>query len=132
MEGCRPMTIGTTEFASGLVRAVPELEPMLTEHLEYYEELLLHLLMSDIREDCVSRYRSGGDDRLDRTLAYLDVALRDGDEFVENAIAVSFIEDLRVHDADMQPFIAIWPAAMKAEAGRQLQRFDDHARTADQ
>ncbi len=59
--------------------------------------------------------RSDGD-LLRRLLDVLDRALREGDERVENAVAVSFVEDTRLWDPAMRPFVDAWPDALQAEA----------------
>lgn len=45
--------------------------------------------------------------------------LTDGNERVENAVAVSFVEDTGWWDDAMAPFIAAWPEPLRAEARRQ-------------
>jgi hypothetical protein len=52
-------------------------------------------------------------------LVVMDKGLREGDEDVENAVAVSFVENTGCWDPAMLPFIATWPEDLKAEAERQ-------------
>jgi len=52
-------------------------------------------------------------------LALLDEALRGGDEHVENAVAVSFVEDSCGWDPRLAAFVSAWPPGLKAEAERQ-------------
>jgi len=47
-----------------------------------------------------------------------DTGLREGDERVENAVAVSFVEDTPWWDPDRSAFIASWSPALRAEAER--------------
>ncbi|WP_155859542.1 hypothetical protein [Cellulomonas sp. KRMCY2] len=45
--------------------------------------------------------------------------LRQGDDHVRGAIAVSFVEDTGWWEPEMQPFIATWPAELVNELARQ-------------
>lgn len=45
--------------------------------------------------------------------------MREGDERVENAVAVSFVEDTPLWDESRHAFIERWPPALSAEAERQ-------------
>jgi hypothetical protein len=45
--------------------------------------------------------------------------LQEGDERVENAVAVSFVEDTGWWESDMVAFVASWPTPLRAEADRQ-------------
>lgn len=45
--------------------------------------------------------------------------LRRGDENVENAVAVSFVEDSCVSDPRMAAFVTAWLAGLRAEVERQ-------------
>ena len=56
---------------------------------------------------------------LRRLLGVMDAGLRDGDEYVVNAVAVSFVEDTPWWDEAMEPFITAWPPGLRAEAERQ-------------
>jgi hypothetical protein len=90
-------------FILGLVREVPELQPILDEHLRVNEpELLPHVLIADIelwaeREAAEGRTEHGGP--LMRLLAYLEEVYRAETEPFAldppgNVIAVSFIEGI--------------------------------------
>ena len=107
------------DFLSVLVSEVPEAKPVVREHLEHYDELLLHVLTADLRRYATDIFTSGQSDVLGRLLGVIDRALLLGNESVSNAIAVSFVEDSGWWDPVMQPFIASWPPGLKAEARRQ-------------
>ena len=93
---------------------------MVEEHVaDQGGELLLHLLMGDLRRLAIAAFDRGDGDLLQRLLSVLDAALRDGDERVENAVAVSFVEDTGWWEPEMQPFMATWPNALQAEAEKQ-------------
>lgn len=107
------------DFLLVLVSEVPEAEAIVREHLEYYDELLLHFLTADLRRYVIDIFTSGQSDVLRRLLGVIERALLLGNDSVNNAIAVSFVEDSGWWDPVMQPFIASWPPGLKAEARRQ-------------
>ncbi len=89
------------------------------EHFADQEgELLLHLLTADLRRLAVAWFQEGRTDALARLLDALDVALREGNQYVNNAIAVSFVEDLGWWEPGMQPFIATLPGELANEVDR--------------
>ncbi len=115
----RSVTMTKGRFVTDLVSSIPEAAPLVAEHLDDQEgELLLHLLVADFRRFLLDAWQRRDEDVLRRGLALLDVALTTGDEYVENAVAVSFVEDVGWWDSDVQPFIATWPAGLTAEVER--------------
>jgi hypothetical protein len=109
-----------SDFVASLVAAVPDTQPIVDEHLRDYDgSVLLHLLVADVRRFAIASFEQGETERLRRLLAFVDGALRDGDEAVQNAIAVSFVEDTGWWDPAMQTFIATWPDGLRVEAERQ-------------
>lgn len=113
------MAISAEDFLSELRRSVPESKQLVADHLDYYEELLLHVLVADLREAATGMFERGESGPLDRLLAVLDRSLTDGDDSVENAVAVSFVEDTGLWDPAMSGFVDAWPAGLAAEAERQ-------------
>lgn len=113
------MALTASEFASRLTSAVPESSTTLREHLaEETGELLLHVLMGDLLRLALGWFEQGETDALARLLDVLDTALREGDEYVRNAVAVSFVEDSGWWEPDMQPFIATLPGELANEVER--------------
>ena len=94
------------DFLSALASEVPETQPIVREHLEDNDELLLHLLISDLRRYATDIFTSGKSDVLRKLLDVIDRALLLGNDYVNNAIAVSFVADSGWWDPAMQPFIA--------------------------
>ena len=45
--------------------------------------------------------------------------MSDGNDHVQNAIGVSFVEDTPLWDPTMEPYIATWPQALQTEAAKQ-------------
>lgn len=115
------MTVTHATFVDQLLAAVPEIEPVVSEHLEDQDgELLLHLLMSDLLRFAVHASRAGEGDVLPRLLAVVDRSLREGDNSVENAVALSFVAHVGYGAGETAEFIASWPAGLLAERDRQL------------
>jgi hypothetical protein len=97
---------------------VPESEGMVAEHLGDNDQLLLHVLMSDLLRMTVSTYAAGNVTVTDWLLAFIDWCLRKGDDYVTNAVAVSFVEDFGVYPGETDALLERWPAALRAELGR--------------
>jgi hypothetical protein len=99
--------------------AVPEFGPTIDEHLADHHEVLLHVLFGDLTRFVVTAHARGDTDVGQRSLAFLDRALREGDEYVQNLVAVSFVENVGPWDPTHREFIESWPEALRAEAERQ-------------
>ncbi len=75
--------------------AVPELLPALTEHAEYYEDVLPHVFFGDVTRYAVEILASEETDVLARLLSCLERGLASGDQDVDNLICVSFVENMQ-------------------------------------
>lgn len=113
------MPITRATFAQDLLAAVPIAQATVDEHLRDNDELLLHLLMADLLRLTVSAHQRNDHDTVQSLLAFVDRALREGDEDVENAVCVSFIEHIGAGAGESEEFIASWPAGLRDEAARQ-------------
>lgn len=102
-----------------LTNRVPEFQAAVDEHLAYYEELLDHVLFGDLTRFVLAAHDRGDASLVARTLRFLDEALADGDEYVENLVAVSFVGIVGPWDHDRAAFIDSWPAGLRSEAHRQ-------------
>lgn len=120
------MAISSHEFVVELVREVPEARLVVDDHVGDYGELLLHLLVADLRRMAMAMFEQGQPDSLDRLLVVLDRALTEGDDSVENAVAVSFVEGTGSWDPDMAAFMSAWPAGLTEEAERQRRWWTNH------
>lgn len=116
------MPVSPHGFLEDLLREVPEAEVVVEDHLAYYDELLLHLLVADIRRLAIAMFERGQSEPLARLLRLLDRSLTEGDDPVENAVAVSFVEDTGWWNPEVSAFMDAWPAGLAAEAERQRQR----------
>jgi hypothetical protein len=99
----------TGDFAAAIVKA----------HIEYYDEVLLHVLVADLRRLAVEVHARGDAGVLGPLLAAMSLGLVEGDAAVHDAIAVSFVEDTGWWDSKMAAFIATWPGPLRREIERQ-------------
>jgi hypothetical protein len=114
------MSMTSQEFVERLVEEVPETSALVSEHLEdQFGELVLHLLMADLLRFAVERFHQGQFDVSRRCLALVDHALGDGDEYVRNAVAVSFVENVGYGEGETAHFIASWPQRLLDERASQ-------------
>lgn len=116
------MAMTTGRLLVAILDSLPEASAFVAEHLDDNDgQVLLHLLVADLRRLAVDGWRHN-EDVASRCLALLEAALTSGDARVQNAVAVSFVEDVGWWDTDVQPFLATWPPALAAEAERQRTR----------
>lgn len=102
-------------FIEHLLRMAPETEPLVDEHLAEQGELLLHMLMSDLLRFATAEFASGHTHVSHRVLRSVDQCLGRGDDEVENAVAVSFVEYFGAWPGETQAFLATWPEGLRAE-----------------
>lgn len=108
------------EFVARLSTVCPETQPIVDEHLaDFDNEILLHVLIADVRRFAIASFEGEHIELLKRCLDVVDTGMSDGDDYVRNAIGVSFVEDTPLWDAEMRPYVATWPAALRDEAERQ-------------
>lgn len=108
------------EFVAHLLARCPETQPIVTEHLADFEnEILLHLLIADVRRFAIAAFVDDEIDLLRRCLDAVGTGMSDGDDYVQNAIGVSFVEDTPLWDEAMDSYIATWPPPLAEEAERQ-------------
>jgi hypothetical protein len=112
--------IAFSGFVDRLLAAVPEVDAEVREHLSDYDgELLIHLLMGDLRRTAVRLFHDGAFQVEQRLLRFVDLALRQGDDAVENAVCVSFVENAGFGPGETPEFIASWPDGLRSELDRQ-------------
>jgi len=88
------MSLTSAEFLERLGVLVPEVEPTVREHLGDNDgEMLLHLLTADLRRLAIAWFSAAQDEPLHRLLDVVATGLSQGDDHVQNAIVVSFVED---------------------------------------
>jgi len=108
-----------SEVPDALRAAVPEFGPMIDEHVADNDEVLLHLLFGDLTRFVIAAHERGDTDVEHRSLSFLERALREGDEAVQNVVEVSFVENVGPWDRAQRRFIASWPDTLRTEAERQ-------------
>ena len=114
------MSLTASEFVVSLTAQVPETAVTINQHLaDQGGELLLHLLMGDLRLLAIDWFRTGQAEALERLLSVLEQGLVRGDEYVTNAVAVSFVGDSGWWEPETQPLVNALPAGLLAEVERQ-------------
>ena len=83
-----------------------------------HEGLLLHPLLGDLLRITVSTFAAGEVGVAGRLLAYTDWCFREGDDYVSNAVAVSFIEDFGAAPSESDALLKRWPSTLQTELGR--------------
>ncbi len=90
---------------------------MFMEHLADNDgELLLHPFVSEVRDFAIQTFEAGDRDVSARLVRVFELGLVDGDDRVQNAVSVSFVEDTPLWAAERADFIASWPDRLRAEA----------------
>jgi hypothetical protein len=112
------LVIRREDFLKELAVAVPESGEVVAEHLADNDGLLLHLLMSDLLRMTVSTYSAGEVAVTDRLLEFIDWCFRVGDDYVVNAVAVSFVEDFGTYPGESDALLERWPSGLRTELGR--------------
>lgn len=108
------------QFVVDLIRSLPDAAPLVAVHLDDQDgELLLHLLVADLRRLVLAAREQHSQEVVAGTLNCLERAMTTGDEYVKNAVAVSFVEDIQPWHPSMQGFVDSWPPGLAAEAMRQ-------------
>jgi hypothetical protein len=106
-------------FVDELLAVVPESGASVEGHLDDMQgEPLLHLLMSDLLRLSVRTFADGQHELTQRLLHYVDRCLREGDDAVRNAVAVSFVEDFGAYPGESNALLATWPPTLRQELGR--------------
>ena len=89
------------EYINLLLTRVPELQPTYDKHIRDNDELLPHVFFGDVTRYVVQQVRSGKTDSLisvEHILRVLEQYAVSGNEYAEELIAVSFIENLVEYD----------------------------------
>lgn len=112
-------SLAYSEVANALRVALPEFGAAIDEHIAAFDEVFPHLLFGEMTRFVLDARERGEDDLVQRALVFLDDALRDGDDMVENLVEVSFVENVGPWDPDQAQFIASWPDALRLRAEQQ-------------
>jgi hypothetical protein len=99
-----------------LVEAVPELGPLLAEHIEDYDEVLPYVIFeSDFTRWLIARVRAGDHEPARRFVDAIEVLMttvvaRPADDPVWNLAGVAFTESLAVDPewSDVVPIVRAW------------------------
>jgi hypothetical protein len=106
----------TEDFARRLVAEVPELKPVLAEHLEdNFDELLPHVFFGDVSRWAESEVAADpADPAVQRLIDELSTGFTDGAPEVRDLITVSFLENLD----DDSPVLAVLSPPLRAKRAR--------------
>ena len=107
------------EVEAALATAIPEFRPAIGEHVEVYGELLPHVLFGDLTRFVLAARARQDQELVQRSLAFLEDAMREGDQGVRDLVAVSFVENIGPWDDAVAPFISEWPDALRQAAEAQ-------------
>lgn len=98
------MELRIEKFLSGLIDSNQELRMLNDEHILDNDELLPHALMGDVTEYVMklailsTTVENGNEVELQRILDYLESAFHNSDAYIDNLIAVSFLQSLEQPD----------------------------------
>ena len=110
----------------------PDIRRLLNEHLQDYDELLPHVFFGELtawfEERWPKRHEQSTSTEIQRVLGQLELGLADGDDAVQNVIAVSFIENLWELWTDAE-FLALLGPKMKHELITMRDWYDTHGRS---
>jgi len=106
------------DLVQQLASVAPQAQAILSERLADNGEVLLHPLVARMRDLAIDAYERGDEILSARLVAVFDAGLRDGDDSVQNAVSVSFVEDTPCWEPTRQRFIENWRKALRDEAQR--------------
>ena len=115
-------------FVKRLVAEVPQLGPLLDEHMTYYDELLTHVFMADVSRFAIEEHKrtkghDGHTEPLDVLFSTLEAGARDSSEDVQELISVSFLENLFDEFLDKPDLRSRLGPALNRELDRILKAF---------
>jgi hypothetical protein len=101
-----------------IAQVVPSFAPVLSEHLQDYDELLAHVLMSDLLRFVGARIDQRGQTAVEvaTILGILEYEVLMGDADTVNAIAVSFLENLEAEPFFSKLYARLGPNLLAAHA----------------
>jgi hypothetical protein len=99
---------------------IPEFGPSIDESVGFNDgEVLPHVIFGDLTRFVLAARHRHDTDLVRRCLSFLDEALREGDEMMQNLVQVSFVENVGPFSGDAAAFVATWPTSLRQEAERQ-------------
>jgi len=119
MTAAEQQVITEETFVGFLLERVPEVRPVVDEHFADYDELLLHLLMADLLRYSVAYFHSQATELCGRLLRFVEYSLLYGDARVDNAVSLSFVENIGAFPDETPEFVASWPPGLLDELARQ-------------
>ena len=86
---------------------------MVEEQLTFLGRVHLGLLLQAVARFAREAYDGGDSALVDRCLTYLDTSLRTGDDEVQNAIRVAFVENTALWEPGTAEWLATWPDSLR-------------------
>jgi hypothetical protein len=112
--------VDTDQLVASLRQLGGEIGRIVEGHQADYDDVLLHVLVAELRRFAERTFDGGSSEVLDRLLDLLAESFEQADAIVQNAIAVSFVEDSCPWEPAVSEFVAVWPGPLQREARRQL------------
>lgn len=114
------VTVAAADFAARARSTDARVAAVIDEHLiDNEDELLLQLLVADLGRQVRAAHDTHDFRLRDALLALLDWGLTEGDEALDNAISISFVEDTGWWESGLDEYLASWLLALTAELARQ-------------
>ena len=111
--------MGGAEFVEELLATVPQAAGAVEDSCADDGTVLVHLLLPDLNRLTVSAFHADDLDLTARVLALVGRGLVEGDEYLENAVAVSFVEHFGAGEGETEDLLALWPRPLRDELTRQ-------------
>jgi hypothetical protein len=110
-----PVLISDWDWFAEVRTAVPE--AVIDEYLYVSGELILHMIVFELLLFGVAAFEQGDLEVVRRLLSVMERGLLLGDFYVEDCIAVSFVQ--KAWYSGLDPFIETWPKGLVDELERQ-------------
>lgn len=112
--------MSTSDFTDAVIAHVPAARPLVEDNwYDEDDELLLHPFMYELFVLAKSAYAEGDQTTAACILGIVDDGLAFGDEHVQNAVALSFVEHYGAEPDETKEFLSTWPRGLRDELAEQ-------------
>jgi hypothetical protein len=80
-------------FLKSFCNILKEYQNIFDEHLDYNEEIIPHVLMSEITAKLVENFELGNEELVKKTLRFVDIEFKNAPNEIKNMITVSMLEN---------------------------------------
>jgi hypothetical protein len=113
------MNLTSENLIPAMLKEIPELHPQFDKHTRANDEVLPHVFFGDVTRFALNEAsKSPTSDALRRLLSFLESAITSGDEFVQNVISVSFLENLGPPSDEFHIIKSLLGPNLKADLAR--------------